>query len=444
MIAGTSKNASAFSYFPNRVVKTMTLGHINGAQNSIVENTSLDSLGRLQIIARNVQIGSNYPVNLGFMYGTAGHNNGNLTQEAITTWNPNGVAGINVTQTFGYDAFDRASTAAEGSSWTQTYLYDQFGNRAVQAGGYIPSPYGTPTGTGQFSSSTNRWTGAGTGYDLVGDMTSIPGSLNEGFTYDAEYRVNAASANGTIDYVYDGEGRRVQKQATTFVTTYALDSFGKVAEEVGVPNPTTGSPIAESGTEYVEGDHLGDSRMLINDAGQVVRRWDYLPFGEQIPTGMDGRSSDYGPAAFPSTPDDVLKKFTGKERDAETGLDYFGARNFSSPMGRFVSADWAAMPQAVPYSSLKDPQSPNLYGYVRNSPLAKIDASGHIGLFGASRTAARSRIAGVTLSAYNYVASVSYTKIEGGSGLGGHGKLGPAKVEFGAKKRRGDKIDGSR
>jgi YD repeat-containing protein len=136
----TSTHASAFSYFPNRVVKTMTLGHINGAQNPIVENTTLDTLGRLQIIARNVQIGSNYPMSLGFTYGTSGHNNGNLTQETIATWNPNGVAGINVSQAFGYDAFDRVSSAAEGSAWTQTYLYDQFGNRAVQAGGYIPSP----------------------------------------------------------------------------------------------------------------------------------------------------------------------------------------------------------------------------------------------------------------------------------------------------------------
>jgi hypothetical protein len=61
----TSTHASGFSYFPNRVVETMTLGHVNGALNPAIENTSLDSLGRLQIIARNVQIGSNFPVKLG-------------------------------------------------------------------------------------------------------------------------------------------------------------------------------------------------------------------------------------------------------------------------------------------------------------------------------------------------------------------------------------------
>ena len=43
-------------------------------------------------------------------------------------------------------------------------------------------------------------------------------------------------------------------------------------------------------------------------------------------------------------------KFTGKERDSESGLDNFGARYFGSSMGRFVTPDWAARPTAVPYA----------------------------------------------------------------------------------------------
>ena len=72
-----------------------------------------------------------------------------------------------------------------------------------------------------------------------------------------------------------------------------------------------------------------------------------------------------------------MVQFTGKERDAETGLDYFGARYFSSAQGRFTSPDWSATPQPIPYADLKDPQSLNLYSYVRNNPLAKADADGH-------------------------------------------------------------------
>ena len=64
--------------------------------------------------------------------------------------------------------------------------------------------------------------------------------------------------------------------------------------------------------------------------------------------------------------------FTGKERDAESGLDYFGARYYASNMGRWMSPDWADKPEAVPYSSLDNPQSLNLYGYVNNNPLSKV------------------------------------------------------------------------
>ena len=68
---------------------------------------------------------------------------------------------------------------------------------------------------------------------------------------------------------------------------------------------------------------------------------------------------------------------TGKERDTESGNDYFGARYYSSSMGRFLSPDWSAKVEPVPYAKLDDPQSLNLYSYVRNNPLIRIDSNGH-------------------------------------------------------------------
>jgi RHS repeat-associated protein len=62
---------------------------------------------------------------------------------------------------------------------------------------------------------------------------------------------------------------------------------------------------------------------------------------------------------------------TGKERDAETGLDYFGARYLSSAQGRFTSADTPLIDQ-----NPTDPQSWNLYAYARNNPLKYVDPSG--------------------------------------------------------------------
>ena len=70
-------------------------------------------------------------------------------------------------------------------------------------------------------------------------------------------------------------------------------------------------------------------------------------------------------------------KFTGKERDQESGNDYFGARYYSSSMGRFMSPDWSAKIEPVPYAKLDDPQSLNLYAYVRNNPLTRNDPDGH-------------------------------------------------------------------
>jgi RHS repeat-associated protein len=68
---------------------------------------------------------------------------------------------------------------------------------------------------------------------------------------------------------------------------------------------------------------------------------------------------------------------TGKERDAESGNDYFGARYYASSMGRFMSPDWSAQEEPVPYAKLENPQSLNLYSYVYNNPLARGDADGH-------------------------------------------------------------------
>ena len=70
-------------------------------------------------------------------------------------------------------------------------------------------------------------------------------------------------------------------------------------------------------------------------------------------------------------------RYTGKERDAESGNDYFGARYYSSAMGRWMSPDWSAKVEPVPYAELDDPQTLNLYSYVGNNPLTKSDPDGH-------------------------------------------------------------------
>jgi RHS repeat-associated protein len=79
-------------------------------------------------------------------------------------------------------------------------------------------------------------------------------------------------------------------------------------------------------------------------------------------------------------------KFTGKERDTESGLDEFGARYYASTMGRFMIPDWAAKPTNVPYASFGNPQSLNLYSYVNNNPTTTRDPDGHDALWVVDKT----------------------------------------------------------
>jgi RHS repeat-associated protein len=68
----------------------------------------------------------------------------------------------------------------------------------------------------------------------------------------------------------------------------------------------------------------------------------------------------------------AASRYTGKERDSESGNDYFGARYYASSMGRFLSPD----PLYFKASRLKDPQALNLYEYSRNNPLIYLDPTG--------------------------------------------------------------------
>ncbi len=127
-----------------------------------------------------------------------------------------------------------------------------------------------------------------------------------------------------------------------------------------------------NGLHFQLTDPLGTRRMQTSDAGQPETDIQSLPFGDQL--------NSYPDQYAPETADDATPlHFTGKERDIESGNDYFLARYYSSAMGRFMSPDWSAKVEPVPYSKLDDPQSLNLYAYVGNNPLTRVDADGHEG-----------------------------------------------------------------
>ena len=169
-----------------------------------------------------------------------------------------------------------------------------------------------------------------------------------------------------ISYVYDGEGKRVQKTVGT-TTTYVYDAAGNLTAEYGPASPV-------GGTTYLTADHLGSTRVVTNSSGAVVARYDYAPFGEELTAGIDGRTTAllYSSNQYPTvTPDGTDQKFTGKERDAETGLDFSGARYMSSVQGRFSSPDPSRLSAFI-----DNPQTWNMYSYTYNNPLRFVDKNG--------------------------------------------------------------------
>ncbi len=131
---------------------------------------------------------------------------------------------------------------------------------------------------------------------------------------------------------------------------------------------------ADNSVHYYFSDHLGSASMITDAAGTMSA----CPTNPSLITGED--ESDYYPYGGEMqlcnrVPQNY--KFTGKERDSETGLDNFGARYHSSNLGRWMTPDWAARPTAVPYAMFGDPQTLNLYGFVANNPINRVDADGH-------------------------------------------------------------------
>ncbi len=187
---------------------------------------------------------------------------------------------------------NRLSSASETGGWAQNYDYDAFGNRAVAAGSYMPNEGFTPSGTvaGVFPASNNRLVrGAGDAYDGAGNQTAWatvpPSTSGSWFTYDGENRLLTANVanQGGASFVYDGEGRRVEKISSSgAVTTYVHDAMGNLAAEYSTAAP------AAAGTQYLTSDYLGSTRLITDASGNPVRCFDYLPFGEEIPAGMNG------------------------------------------------------------------------------------------------------------------------------------------------------------
>lgn len=308
------------------------------------------------------------------------------------------VGGLTQYGCWAYDSFgdmltqgisSQAMTPVSGSPWCQaqsgattwqnTYVYASNLNQ-ITSGSWLDDNHHIHTQPPPTPPSTQSLL-----YDVAGDMTT---DLINNYQYDSEGRVCAEQqvGGGTITgYLYDAEGNRVAKGTLSSMTcdpaqlqvtqTYFIGPDGAAMTEVDNDNNnawarTEVSAVGQhlmtytaDGLHYQITDWLGTRRMEVNPGIGVEDNFTSWPSGDQFNSG--------------TTLDASPRHFTGKERDQESGLDYFGARYYASSMGRFMSPDWTADPDPVPWADLENPQSLNLYSYVLNNPLSRTDPFGH-------------------------------------------------------------------
>ena len=278
------------------------------------------------------------------------------------------------TWTFGYDALNRITGATNTSAGItgsilspQTYCYDSFGNRWP---GTVSNAACVPGGANTFA--PNNQVQPGFAYDLAGNVIANQnfGLGTDTYTWDSENRLQ--SVNASTFYQYDAEGRRVAKGTVSSSGVFTPTAEYLYGDDTATELDGSGNwkrtdvnaagrllaTYNPAGLHYQLADWLGTRRVQTTAAGVPEETCISYPFGD-------------GPTC--SGTDATGSRYTGKERDSESGLDYFGARYNASSMGRFTSPD----PGWFFASRLENPQTWNQYSYVLNNPLSFTDPDGY-------------------------------------------------------------------
>src|SRR3989338_10196429 len=151
----------------------------------------------------------------------------------------------------------------------------------------------------------------------------------------------SVSADHPKPYINEPISIKVVNISGTYNFTYYYDNGVLIAEE-----DQTGKKL------FYHPDHLGSTTLITNESGEEVETIFYLPFGDLDNTDTDKRYL-----------------YTGKEKDKETGLYYYGARYYDTDLMTFITPE-----QDIP--NLYNPQDLNHYTYVRNNPYKYVDPSG--------------------------------------------------------------------
>ena len=354
-IGASATFATGASYYPNGALKQFTYG--NGIVHTLIQNDrglpdrSVDALGTTHLLDD------------GYDYDQ----NGNVA--AIS----DGAAGqaLRGNRTMAYDGLDRL-TAVASPMWgggAASYTYDALDNLTRVA---VPATLAAPARDhtyhytdNRLSSVTNTVGGAtviGLGYDLQGNVDNKNGTL---YSFDFGNRLRSAAGNS---YRYDAHGRRVKTSSAAGDVYFVYGQSGQLYWTRDQRDQQRrrfiylgGSLIAEhtrpigATTEtvtYQHTDALGSPVARTNQAGQVIERSEYEPYGK-----LANRANDDKPG------------YTGHVMDAGTGLVQMQQRYYDPGIGMFLSVD-PVMAYSNPVGQF------HRYRYANNNPYKFTDPDG--------------------------------------------------------------------
>ena len=293
--------------------------------------------------------------------------------------------------------------------YTEEYIYDPAGNlvslkhgqnglawtRHFGVGGFTPQQWGQEwpphfnNPAGWDNPPSNRLTHVGDDqigfsqthfFDVNGNL--IQETTSRQFEWDhsdrlKSFRTQAGQSEPSVyaHYLYDAGGQRVKKlvrkqggqiEVTTYmdgIFEYQRIVHGHTVEQNNILHVMenqsrialirVGNPFPDDTTPAVKfhlGDHLGSNNLVIDDSGGFINREEYTPYGE----------TSFGSFAR------KRYRFSGKERDEESGLNYHGTRYYAPWLGRWTSCDPVGIVDGI-----------NLYIFVRDNPIKFADSSGN-------------------------------------------------------------------
>jgi RHS repeat-associated protein len=291
-------------------------------------------------------------------------NLGRISQKTET------IQGVTTTYGYTYDPAGRLTEVTHNGNTIATYRYDPNSNRLSKA-----APGGTTTYT--YDDQDRLLTAGGNTYTYTANgelatVTRSPSPVPASYAYDALGNLRSATLpdGTTVEYVIDGENRRIGKKVNgTPVQGFLYENqLEPLAELDGSGNlialfvycgcgaGNIPQYMLKGGVTYrIISDHLSSPHLVIDTTtGAVLQRMDYDEFGNVI--------LDTNPGFQPFG-------FAGGIYDRDTGLVQHGARDYDPETGRWTAKD----PIKFEGKSL------NLYGYVRNDPINEVDPNGLAG-----------------------------------------------------------------